>query len=185
MCCPGEGSAFLSFKKGDLIRLDHEDGQDVMSSGWCCGICERTGEKGDFPAECVYVLPAITRPPPEVLVSHSCCHHCRPAPLVQPLSPPTHQVLFADQSPETERILETTQSALGRLEAAEKPHTLEQYSYDYFLPPPKRTLRHTLSSSTFRRKDSGQPWSFTRVSGGTGGVVTRSVPGGVALHLSK
>ena len=40
-----------------------------MSSGWCSGICERTGEKGDFPAECVYVLPAITRPPPEVLVS--------------------------------------------------------------------------------------------------------------------
>ena len=67
--CAGEGSAFLSFKKGDLIRLDHEDGQDVMSSGWCSGICERTGEKGDFPAECVYVLPAITRPPPEVLVS--------------------------------------------------------------------------------------------------------------------
>ena len=74
-------------------------------------------------------------------------------------------MLFADQNPETERILETTQSALGRLEAAEKPHTLEQYSYDYFLPPPKRTLRHTLSSSTFRRKDSGQPWSFTRVRG--------------------
>ena len=66
--CPGERSAFLSFKKGDLIRLDNEDGQDVMSSGWCSGICERTGEKGDFPAECVYVLPAITRPPPEVLV---------------------------------------------------------------------------------------------------------------------
>ena len=73
--------------------------------------------------------------------------------------------LGADQNPETERVLETTQSALGRLEVAEKPHTLEQYSYDYFLPLPKRTLRHTLSSSTFRRKDSGQPWSFTRVRG--------------------
>ena len=71
--CPGEGSAFLSFTKGDLIRLDHEDGKDVMSSGWCLGICERSGEKGDFPAECVYVLPAITRPPPEVLVSRGCC----------------------------------------------------------------------------------------------------------------
>ena len=70
----GEGSAFLSFKKGDLIRLDNEDGQDVMQSGWCSGICERTGEQGDFPAECVYVLPAITRPPPEVLVCHRHSH---------------------------------------------------------------------------------------------------------------
>ena len=88
-----------------------------------------------------------------------------PTPLVQ-LAPSLHpQALFADQNPETERILETTKSALGQLEAAETPHTLEQYSYDYFLPPPKRTLRHTLSSSTFRRKDSGQPWSFTRVRG--------------------
>ena len=67
----GEGSAFLSFKKGDLIKLDIEDGQDVMQSGWCTGICERSGEKGDFPAECVYVLPAIARPAPEVLVSES------------------------------------------------------------------------------------------------------------------
>ncbi len=39
-----------------------------MKSGWCFGECERTGAKGDFPAECVYVLPAITKPPPEVLV---------------------------------------------------------------------------------------------------------------------
>ena len=75
--------------------------------------------------------------------------------------------IFADQSPETdpECILETTQSALGRLEVAEKPHTLEQYSYDYFLPPPKRTLLRTLSSSTFQNQDSGKPWSFTKVRG--------------------
>ena len=65
----GEGSAFLSFNKGDLIRLENEDGEDVMKSGWCFGECERTGAKGDFPAECVYVLPAITKPPPEILVN--------------------------------------------------------------------------------------------------------------------
>ena len=40
-----------------------------MQSGWSYGECERTGAKGDFPAECVYVLPAITKPPPEILVS--------------------------------------------------------------------------------------------------------------------
>ena len=65
----GEGSAFLSFCKGDLIHLENEDGEDVMKSGWCYGECERTGAKGDFPAECVYVLPAIAKPPSDVLVS--------------------------------------------------------------------------------------------------------------------
>jgi len=65
----GEGSSFLSFQKGDLIQLESEDGEDIMSTGWCFGECERTKKKGDFPAECVYVLPAISKPPLEVLVS--------------------------------------------------------------------------------------------------------------------
>ena len=64
---PGEGSNFLTFKKGDLICLDQDDGYSVMHSGWCCGKCDRTGEEGDFPANCVYVLPAITKPSNEVL----------------------------------------------------------------------------------------------------------------------
>ena len=65
----GEGSAFLSFRKGDLILLESEDGDDVMRTGWSYGKCERTQAKGDFPAECVYVLPTLTRSPNEVLVS--------------------------------------------------------------------------------------------------------------------
>lgn len=40
-----------------------------MSANWCIGRCERTGEKGDFPAETVYVLPAVTKPPGDILVS--------------------------------------------------------------------------------------------------------------------
>lgn len=64
-----EGS-FLSFKKGDLIILDQANsGEAVMNSGWCCGENISTKKKGDFPAECVYVLPTITKPPAEILVS--------------------------------------------------------------------------------------------------------------------
>ncbi len=69
MATAGEGSAFLSFRKGDLITLDTETGEDVMKSGWCYGTCERTKAKGDFPAECVYVLPTVTKPRPAVVVS--------------------------------------------------------------------------------------------------------------------
>ncbi len=65
----GEGSSFLSFMKGDLIILEQENGEAVMNSGWCYGECARNGRRGDFPAECVYVLPTITKPPPEILVS--------------------------------------------------------------------------------------------------------------------
>lgn len=65
----GEGSSFLSFKKGDLINLENDTGETVLNSGWCTGLCERTGLVGDFPAECVYVLPATTKPGHETLVS--------------------------------------------------------------------------------------------------------------------
>ena len=65
----GEGSSFLTFMKGDLIVLeDDSTGETVMNSGWCVGRCERTGEKGDFPAETVYVLPACSKPPQDILV---------------------------------------------------------------------------------------------------------------------
>ena len=66
-CVSGEGS-FLSFQKGDLIVLVQQNGETVMNSGWCVGECMRSQRKGDFPAECVYVLPTITKPPPEILV---------------------------------------------------------------------------------------------------------------------
>lgn len=65
----GEGSSFLTFQKGDLIVLDDDStGETVMNSGWCIGRCERTGQKGDFPAEAVYVLPALSQPPHDILV---------------------------------------------------------------------------------------------------------------------
>ncbi|KAF6721755.1 Unconventional myosin-VIIa, partial [Oryzias melastigma] len=63
--CPnpaGADSNFLSFSKGDLIILDEHDGEHVMNSGWAHGINDRTKQRGDFPADCVYVLPTITRP---------------------------------------------------------------------------------------------------------------------------
>ena len=126
---PGEGSSFLSFRKGDLIHLgDNEQGEDVMNSGWCFGQSEKTSAKGDFPAECVYILPTITKPSHEVIT------------------------LFASRSSEeTDRILATTNSALdySKNESADDmsspPYTLESYALDHFLPPPKRTLSKALA----------------------------------------
>ena len=70
---PGDqqgSSTFLNFVKGDLILLDEDtSGEAVLTSGWCTGTCERNEERGDFPAEAVYVLPCLSRPPDDILVN--------------------------------------------------------------------------------------------------------------------
>ena len=50
--------------------MESEDGEDIMNTGLCFRECECTKKKGDFPAECVYVLPTIAKPTVEVLVIH-------------------------------------------------------------------------------------------------------------------
>ena len=72
----GEGSStFLNFVRGDLILLDEDtSGEAVLTSGWCTGTCERTEDRGDFPAEAVYVLPCLSRPPDDILVRQLECN---------------------------------------------------------------------------------------------------------------
>lgn len=67
----GADSAFLSFSKGDLILLDEHTGEHVMNSGWAHGINDSTNQRGDFPADCVYVMPTITRPQYDIVVSRA------------------------------------------------------------------------------------------------------------------
>lgn len=103
---PGEGSSFLTFQKGDLIILEEEStGETVLNSGWCVGTCERTGEKGDFPAETVYVLPSLTKPPNDILS------------------------LFSIEGTENGRKLYPQQ--VNGVESRDKPHTLLEYAIDH------------------------------------------------------
>ncbi|XP_070539316.1 myosin-VIIa-like [Ptychodera flava] len=131
-----KGSSFLSFQKGDLIILEQENGDSALNSGWCLGENERTGKIGDFPAECVYVLPTITKPPPDIVA------------------------LFTLQPNEmAEKMMSATEMAMQQeIEPLEKPHTLEQYALDHFRTPPKKTLTATLS----KRKGKDTLWSYTK-----------------------
>ncbi|KAM9659199.1 unconventional myosin-VIIa [Trichechus inunguis] len=131
----GEESGFLSFAKGDLIILDHDTGEQVMSSGWANGINERTKQRGDFPTDCVYVMPTVTLPPREIVA------------LV---------TMTPDQRQDVIRLL---QLRTAEPEARAKPYTLEEFSYDYFRPPPKHTLSRVMVSKA-RGKD--RLWSHTR-----------------------
>ncbi|KAJ8280450.1 hypothetical protein GJAV_G00054700 [Gymnothorax javanicus] len=131
----GEDSTFLSFAKGDLIILDQETGEQVMNSGWAHGVNDRTKQRGDFPADCVYVLPSVTRPPSDIVA------------LV---------TMTPDQRQESIRM---SQLVLTDSEERVKPYTLEEFSYDYFRPPPKHTLSRVMITKN-RGKD--KMWSCTR-----------------------
>ncbi|XP_018103359.1 unconventional myosin-VIIa isoform X2 [Xenopus laevis] len=131
----GDDSGFLSFQKGDLILLDHDTGETIMNSGWAHGYNERTKNKGDFPTEIVYVMPTVTKPPGEIVA------------LV---------TMTPDQKQDVVKAVQ-----LNTLEHEEKmkPYTLEEFSYDYFRPPPKHTLSRVMITKN-RGKD--KLWSYTR-----------------------
>ncbi|KAJ8347802.1 hypothetical protein SKAU_G00263910 [Synaphobranchus kaupii] len=132
----GKDSTFLSFAKGDLILLDQDfTGEQVMNSGWVHGVNDRTKERGDFPADLVYVLPCVTRPQYNLVA-------------LVTMSPDQHRPSIGP-------------SQLVLSEGVEKvtPYTLEEYSYDYFRPPPKSTLSRVMITKG-RGKD--RLWSCTR-----------------------
>ncbi|NXQ31998.1 MYO7A protein, partial [Alaudala cheleensis] len=132
---PGEESGFLSFLKGDLIVLDQDTGEQVMNSGWANGFNERTKQRGDFPTDSVYVLPTVTMPPLEI-------------------------VALVTMTPDQRQdVIRTSQMAVSDSEERVKPYTLEEFSYDYFRPPPKHTLSRVMITKN-RGKD--KLWCYTR-----------------------
>lgn len=51
-----------------MIKLVGDcNGSQIISSAW--GYGEKDGVRGDFPSECVYVLPTMTKPNPTIIVS--------------------------------------------------------------------------------------------------------------------
>lgn len=121
---PGEGTSFLSFLKGDLIILEEDStGETVLNNGWCIGRCERSQERGDFPAETVYVLPTLTKPPQDILALFNVgeAHHGR-----------------------------RLSMSNGIADCRDRPHTLAEYALDHFRLPPKRTMSKTLTLGSKR-----------------------------------
>uniref|UniRef100_A0A8C5AVI2 Myosin VIIAa n=1 Tax=Gadus morhua TaxID=8049 RepID=A0A8C5AVI2_GADMO len=108
--------------------------KQVLNSGWAHGINERTNQRGDFPADCVYVLPTMTKPQPDIALV----------------------TMTPDQRQESVRV---SHMALPDSSERMKPYTLEEFSYDYFRPPPKHTLSRVMITKN-RGKD--KLWSCTR-----------------------
>ncbi|GAB1609908.1 myosin-VIIa-like [Argonauta hians] len=132
----GDNASFLAFKKGDLISLEQHTGEQVLNSGWSYGQCQRTNHSGDFPAECVYVLPTITKPSDEIIT------------------------LFTRGAEYTAKDTGPINENSTMSEQREKPHTLETFSYDHFRPPPKRTMTKTISTAKKKRQDD--LWRYSK-----------------------
>lgn len=107
----------------------------MLNNGWCIGRSDRTEERGDFPAETVYVLPTMSKPPTDILA------------------------LFSVEDAHHGRRLSTVSNG-GTTEPREKPHSLAEYALDHFRPPPKRTMSKTLTLSSKRHNDD--LWRYSR-----------------------
>ncbi|KAG9351439.1 hypothetical protein JZ751_022689 [Albula glossodonta] len=132
----GNGSNFLSFAKGDLILLDQDiTGEHVLNSGWAHGVNDRTKERGDFPADLVYVLPCVTRPQYDIVA-------------LVTMTPAQRRASIGLSQPVFSESVEKV-----------KPYTLEEYSYDYFRPPPKSTLSRVMITKGWGKD---RLWSCSR-----------------------
>ncbi|GAB6021168.1 hypothetical protein CHUAL_003798 [Chamberlinius hualienensis] len=134
---PLEGStASVPLTKGDLIALeDNVTGETVMNSSWCVGRFEKTNQRGEFPTEGVYVIPTLTKPPPDVLS------------------------LFSKDSTVQNKRLQVNNQINGTPTQG-TPHTLEDYSLDYFRAPPNRSMSKALSN--VKRRGSEELWRHSR-----------------------
>uniref|UniRef100_A0AAR2IPA7 Myosin VIIBa n=1 Tax=Pygocentrus nattereri TaxID=42514 RepID=A0AAR2IPA7_PYGNA len=113
---------FLSFKKGELILLVKDD-DFSPSGGWLKGQNERTGQKGAVPTDAILILPTLTKPTNEVLVS-----------IFTVLSPDQRKTIINNtlRGTATERVA---------------PATLKEFSIEYFRPPTKDVNRQVISKN--------------------------------------
>ncbi|XP_044016052.1 myosin-VIIa isoform X1 [Aphidius gifuensis] len=147
-------STFLNFNKGDLIILDDDNtGESVLNNGWCIGISDKTGEKGDFPAETVYVLPSLTKPPNDILSLFSIDDNNTVYNNNNNNKFYSQQNNINSNSGSINNISTTTTTTAtinGIDIIKDKPHTLIDYAIDHFRLPPKRTISKTLTTAARR-----------------------------------
>eukprot|EP00112_Aurelia_sp_Birch-Aquarium-sp1_P015328 Seg339.1 transcript_id=Seg339.1/GoldUCD/mRNA.D3Y31 product=Myosin-VIIa protein_id=Seg339.1/GoldUCD/D3Y31 len=137
----GDGN-FLNLQRGDLILLENETGENVMSSSWCNGTCDRTNKTGDFPCEAVYVIPTLDKPTTEIMELFS-----------------GQSNLYSDKlGPNFDLAIEMDDTPVP-----EEPHTLENFAMQHFNSLPKRTLSKALANS-LRKRERDASWSFSKES---------------------
>lgn len=63
-----DGPSFMQLYKGDLIVLTENNiGETLQYNSWGEGVNDRSGEAGNFPTDCVQIVPSVRPPPPFVI----------------------------------------------------------------------------------------------------------------------
>ncbi|XP_069845597.1 unconventional myosin-VIIb [Dipodomys merriami] len=107
----------LPFKKGDLIILTKN--QELLASeNWTMGQNDRTGKTGMVPTACLYSIPTVVKPSAQLLS-------------LLAMSPEKRR-LAAQEMQHSELLPEE--------QPKEAPHTLEEFSLQFFRAPEKETI---------------------------------------------
>ncbi|XP_051155446.1 myosin-VIIa-like [Leptopilina boulardi] len=128
-----EAESFLPMHRGDLIKLAGDcNGYTIMNSVW--GYGEKSDVKGDFPSDCVYVLPTMTKPSSTIV-----------------------EIFKADFTGKINSVRETkpTKSKLTQ-------HTLKKYAAEHFRPGINVTISRGSSITMAKRTASETLWKHTR-----------------------
>ncbi|XP_027444505.1 unconventional myosin-VIIb isoform X2 [Zalophus californianus] len=112
-----DDTTLVPFKKGDLLILTKKQGL-LASENWTLGQNDRTGKTGLVPMACLYAIPTVTKPSAQLLS-------------LLAMSPEKRKLAVQDGQPP---------EPLPEEQPKDKPHTLEEFSYEFFRcplrPPP-------------------------------------------------
>ncbi|XP_029790630.1 unconventional myosin-VIIb [Suricata suricatta] len=112
-----DDATILPFKKGDLLILTKKQGL-LDSENWTLGQNDRTGKTGLVPTACLYAIPTVTKPSTQLLS-------------LLAMSPEKRRLAAQEARPPEPPPEE---------QPKDKPHTLEEFSYEYFRAPEKESV---------------------------------------------
>jgi myosin VIIa len=137
----------LAIRRGDLIVL--QDDSRLQGTGLLIGTNDRTGQTGEFPADGVYILPTVSKPPAEVLHIFTLQWSGERGEANQ------RDHLFAGVS--VDGGGENSQEYVP-----ERGHTLEKYAETNFRPATKRTWTNTLARRVTSPQQQDHLWSYQK-----------------------
>ncbi|XP_027444506.1 unconventional myosin-VIIb isoform X3 [Zalophus californianus] len=116
-----DDTTLVPFKKGDLLILTKKQGL-LASENWTLGQNDRTGKTGLVPMACLYAIPTVTKPSAQLLS-------------LLAMSPEKRKLAVQDGQPP---------EPLPEEQPKDKPHTLEEFSYEFFRAPEKETVSRAM-----------------------------------------
>ena len=138
--------AGLILRRGDLITVEEES--RTNSTGTLTGYNERTGSTGEFPSDCVYILPTLSKPPQDILQIFA----LQWTDINQQQAQNDH--LFSG-------ISANGNSSNGEF-LPEQGYTLEKYAETNFRLPPKRTWSNTFARRGGVNTNGDRLWAFQK-----------------------